>query len=114
MALTELTANLNVHQSNPDKPAMSATELKRNFDSAPNSIKEYINETLLPELNTIITNLQNGSTSVNQAITSLQTTVNSLSTTMAGLKSGATTKITIGSSVPSTLENGEVYLQYFN
>lgn len=113
MALTELTANLNVHQSNPDKPAMTATQLKQNFDSAPNTIKEYLNGTLLPELNTILTNLQNGSATTGQTITALQTTVNSLSTTIAGLKSGATTKITIGSSVPETLENGEIYFQYF-
>jgi hypothetical protein len=114
MALPELTDNLNVIQSLPDKPAKTALELKQDFDKGSNTIKTYINETLLPQLNTIITNLQNGSTSVNQAITSLQTTVNGLSTTIAGLKSGATTKITIGSSVPETLENGEVYFQYFN
>ena len=114
MALTELTANLNVHQSNPDKPAMTATQLKQNFDSASNLIKSYVNETLTKEIDTLVANLQSGVTTTSQAVTQLSNTVTGLATTIAGYKSGATTKITIGSSVPSSLENGEVYLQYFS
>lgn len=47
MALTKLTENLNVHQSLPDKPALSADELKIKFDEASNKIKDYLNETLV-------------------------------------------------------------------
>lgn len=121
MSLPELTENLNVHQSLPDKPALNSDELKRKFDEAPNAIKEYVNETLLPELNSILTSLQNKDVSLETAVGILQTTITeavanitSIQTTIAGLKSGATTKITIGSSIPSNLENGEVYFQYFN
>lgn len=149
MALTELTQNLNVHQSLPDQPALNADELKAEFDKAANLIKEYLNGTLLSELNTIITNLQNKDTSLESAINSVKATVteavanitalqtsvktntsnisslqtsvktantniSSMQNTLAGLKSGATTKVTIGSSVPSSLANGEVYLQYFS
>ena len=113
MALTELTANLNKIQSLSDQPAMTSTELKQEFDKSGNIIKEYINETLTKELDTIITNLQNGNTTLSQAVTSLQSTVTGLATTIAGYKSGATTKITISDDIPETLENGEVYLQYF-
>lgn len=121
MALSELTANLNMHQSLPDNPALTAEELKAEFDKAANLIKEYLNGTLLTELNTIVTNLQNKDTSIETALNSVKTIVNeattnitSIQNTISKLKSGATTKITIGSSVPSSLENGEVYLQYFN
>ena len=121
MSLTNLTENLNIIQSLPDQPALTSEELKAKFDESSNKIKTYVNETLLPELNTILTNLQNGDTTLAAAITTMQTTVNeavgnitALQTTVSGFKSGATTKITIGSSVPSSLENGEVYLQYFS
>lgn len=121
MALTELTDNMNIHQSLPDKPALTAEELKAEFDKAANLIKEYLNGTLLTELNGLITALQNKNVTTEAAINNLKTIVDeattsitSITNTISGLKSGATTKITIGSSVPTSLENGEVYLQYFN
>jgi len=128
MTLTELTENLNTIQSLADNPALTAAQLKAAFDDAANKIKQYINSTLLPELNTAIENLESEDSSVEESISSLSTTlteavgnittlqsnVTALQTTVSGLKSGATTKITIGSSVPSSLQNGEVYFQYFN
>lgn len=134
MALTELTANLNIHQSLPDKPALTADELKEEFDKAGNLIKEYLNDTLLSELNGIITSLQSKDISIEGTISSLQrivgeattnvsniqTSINNINNSITNIqnktnnyKSGANTKITIGSSVPSSLENGEVYFQYF-
>lgn len=121
MAITELTENMNIHQSLPDKPALSAEELKVEFDKAANLIKEYLNGTLLVELNSLINVLQNKDVTIESTLNSLQTIVNEATTnitniqnTTSNLKSGATTKITIGSSVPSSLENGEVYFQYFS
>lgn len=118
--LTPLTENLNTIQSLADKPAVESDELKALFDLSSNKIKEYINDTLVSELNTILTNLQNQDTTLENAINSVSTIANKATTdittinnTLATLKSGATTKITIGSSVPSSLSNGEVYFQYF-
>lgn len=134
MALTELTSNLNIHQSHPDQPALSADELKEDFDKAGNLIKEYLNEILLPELNGIINSFQSKDTNVDGVIsnlqriveeattniTDIQTSISNINTNITSVqnktnnyKSGATTKITIGSSVPASLENGEVYFQYF-
>ena len=120
MALTQLTENLNVHQSLPDKPALTSEEIKQKFDEAANKIKTYINETLTPEIDTLITTLQGTDTSLTNALTTAQATlteavnnISSIQSTLNGLKSGATTKITIGTGVPGSLENGEVYLQYF-
>ena len=121
MALTKLTNNLNIHQSLPDQPTLTATELKQKFDEAADTIKTYINSTLTPQIDTLITALQNKDTSLTNALTTAQATlsqaVSDISTiqgTLNGLKSGATTKITIGSSAPESLDNGEVYLQYFS
>ena len=128
MALTELTENLNSIQSLSDQPAMPSTELKQQFDRAGNIIKDYINETLLPELNSIISTLEASGSTYQAEINSLQNIVNNITTnmetinsaittiqnTLSTLKSGATTKISVGSGVPSTLEEGEIYLQYFS
>lgn len=128
MELPQLTDNLNTIQSLADKPAIEADELKRLFDLNSNTIKTYINATLLPQLNTVLTNLQNGDTSLQAAINSvsaianqaatdistIQGNITTINNTLSGLKSGATTKVTIGANVPSSLANGEVYFQYFS
>lgn len=120
MALTQLTENLNVHQSLPDKPALTAEELKKEFDKAANSIKEYLNTTLTKELDKILedlnnkdTTLQEASESMKNGIEEISSNIDSINKTIQGLKSGATTKISIGNTQPSSLENGEIYFQYF-
>ena len=50
MSLTKFSKNVSNHQSQPDKPALTASELKELFDKAPEDIKDYLNNTLLPEL----------------------------------------------------------------
>lgn len=54
MALTKLNDDLNVVQGLDNEPndvgGLSADELKAKFDAAPNIIKEYINEQLVPEV----------------------------------------------------------------
>jgi hypothetical protein len=54
MAFTQLTDDLNVIQGldnyPPDDPGMTPALLKAKFDQAPNAIKTYINDVLLPEL----------------------------------------------------------------
>ena len=54
MAFTELTTDLSnisaLHDRPNDEDGMSAAALKAAFDAAGNAIKEYINETLIPEL----------------------------------------------------------------
>lgn len=64
MALTKLTENLDVIQKLDDEPndvdGLSAAELKAKFDKAGNAIKNYINNTLTPEVDAQISNLSNG------------------------------------------------------
>lgn len=50
MQLPTFDTNVSNHQSLPDKPAMSAGELKRIFDKAPEDIKNYINTVLIPQI----------------------------------------------------------------
>lgn len=128
MALSELTDNLNSIQSLSDQPAIPSEELKQQFDRAGNLIKNYINETLLPELNSIISSLQaSGSThqseidtlqgiveNISSNIETIESSITTIQNTLNTFKSGATTKISLGTSVPTSLEDGEIYFQYFD
>ena len=125
MALTKLTENLNVHQSLPDKPALSADELKIKFDEAPNKIKDYLNETLVKELDSIVSSLQTKDTNIEKIATDGKKIANDASTSITNLttqvnklldeiKTGAKTKISKGKNVPTSLEEGEIYFQYFD
>ena len=120
MALTKLTENLNIIQSLADKPTETATQLKQKFDEAANDIKTYINGTLTDEVDTLVSgingdiaSLDNRLDTAEASITEISGDITTIEGTLSGLKSGATTKITIGSTTPGTLDNGEVYIQYF-
>lgn len=140
MALTKFTEDVNNVQNLPDKPTESADELKAIFDKASNDIKEFINQTLIKELDKIVTDLKDGKIDTSKIINDLTTggTINVASAEIAknlkmqiddlsksittsitteinklGLKSGAKTKISSGTGNPSGGDNGDVYIQYF-
>lgn len=56
--LTKLTEDLNIIQSLNDTPTESATELKTKFDEAGNTIKTFINETLIEQIKTAFTTIK--------------------------------------------------------
>lgn len=79
MALTKLTDNLNSIQSLPNKPSLEADELKAEFDKAGNLIKEYINEILTEEIESLInTTVESAKIIVENVLTS-ESAVNALS-----------------------------------
>lgn len=58
MSFTKLTKDLDIIQKLDDEPndvgGLTASELKKKFDDSGNAIKEYLNETLIPELDTAV------------------------------------------------------------
>ena len=58
MSLTKLEENLNIIENLPDSPTMEPTELKQKFDEGSIKIKEYINETLTIEIDSIVTQIK--------------------------------------------------------
>lgn len=50
MSLTNCEVKTNNIQELPDSPSMSSTELKQTFDKSSKDIKDYLNETLIPEI----------------------------------------------------------------
>ncbi len=106
MALTKLTDNVSNISNLDDKPAISADELKRLFDRGSETIKKYINEILIPEL-------QKSTTEVVNNLTSGGTT-KSLSAEMGKkLNDEKQNVIGYGKEVPQ-LEEGQIYIQIFD
>lgn len=67
MGLTKCTTDLNVIAGLPDapmSPEYTAQSLKEEFDKAPNMLKEYINDTLIPEVETAISDVAAGESAV--------------------------------------------------
>ena len=136
MSLTKFTENVNNVQSLADKPIQASEALKQVFDKAGNDIKTYINDILTAQIDTLISALQSGKIDTNKIVNDVTTggstnvasaeTVKGLSTRVdgipdevdtkiqnLGLKSGATTQITSGTSTPSGGNDGDIYIQYF-
>lgn len=121
MSLTKLTENLNKISSLPKRPTLTPEALQMIFDEAVNIIKDYINNTLTGEVETLInTTVQANKTTVENILTSTSI-ANALSSAQGkvlkdlvdGLESSKQKTISIGTSEPSGGNNGDIYIQYF-
>lgn len=115
MSLPELEDNLNILQSLPNKPTLSADDLKAAFDKAPNKIKEYINNELLSAIEKLIDDsISTSKTSVENSLSSTSQT-KALSAAMGKKLNDEKQKlIKSGTSTPTGGSHGDIYLQYFN
>lgn len=68
MNLTPLTTDLNAHQNLADQPTLTASELKVAWDKPANDIKTYINNVLIPELNSFASSVSADVTTKLQAM----------------------------------------------
>ena len=89
MNIPNFTENVNIHQSLPDQPTLTPTELKIKWDEGVRKIKDYINNVLLPTLNTEIPEeLEAQRTSiineVNSLLDDLETDVENQISTLSG------------------------------
>ena len=111
MALTKLTTNLNNIQALHDKPntadGLTADGLKEKFDQAGNDIKDYINNTLTPELDTAL-GARYTKTEVNNMFSGLSDTYYSKTDADNTFQK----KITCGTSTPTGGSNGDIYIKY--
>lgn len=59
MAITFFTEDMNIIQKLDDQPndvgGLSADELKQKFDEGGNKLKAFLNNSLIPQLNNVIT-----------------------------------------------------------
>ena len=117
MAIRECTVETNNISQLPDEPALSPTELKAEFDQAGTDLKNYINNSLITDVNQTVNTAVNG---LSTTITSNQTSNNTRFTTIEGNITTLTNSIkgkqktiTSGTSAPSGGSNGDIYIQYF-
>lgn len=104
--LTEFSGSVTNITNLPDKPSLESSELKALFDKSVKDLKDYINLTLLPELETAID-------SKVDAETGKSLISNTLITKLNGIEEGATKNvITNGTNDPSGGNNNDIYLQY--
>lgn len=106
MSLQRLTDNVSNISTLDDKPSLSADELKRLFDKGSETIKKYINEVLIPEVEKGTTEIVN-----NLAIGG---TDKALSAEMGKKLNNEKQKVIgYGTTVP-TLAEGEIFIQIFD
>lgn len=106
MSISKLNENLNIISSLPDKPTLDASGLKSKFDEGNNIIKDFINSTLIPEVEEgqaeLVNNLTDGGTT------------SALSAEMGKKLNLEKQKvISYGIEVPSLTE-GEIFIQIFD
>lgn len=106
MSLSKLNSNLNIIGSLPDKPTLAVSELKAKFDEGNNLVKTYINETLIPEIESREIPLTNNLTSGG--------TASALTAEMGKeLNNKKQNVINYGTEVP-VLNDGEIFIQIFD
>lgn len=119
--ITDLTANVNNIQALSDKPntadGLTAQQLKEKFDKAGGDIKEYINGTLIPEVEgylnqakTHIENLEENAVLDNDSRLSDSRTCNNTFDNYLIARSNL--KISYGNSLPATGEDGDIFFLY--
>lgn len=106
MSVNEFQKDVKVISALADKPALSAVELKAKFDEAPQAIKDYINKTLVPVINS-------GTVTIVNDLTTGGTTKAGSAEMLKKLNTEKQAVIGYGTTVP-TLENGQIYIQIFN
>lgn len=116
MALTKLTANVNNIQSLSDRPntidGLTSSQLKELFDKAGADIKTYLNETLTEEVDTAIASIPDTSSFVTNNDARLTNSRKCNNTFDNWNTSRTNLKITYGTSLPNSADNGAIFLLY--
>lgn len=125
MALTKFLVDVNNIQALSDRPneidGLDSSQLKEKFDKAGRDIKSYLNNTLTQELDDDIVTINNSITSVRNAIQTNYVANNDSRLTnsrqcnnnfdnWAAARSNL--KIGYGTSLPSTADEGSIFLLY--
>lgn len=96
MALTKMNDDLDIIQKLDDEPndvgGMSAEELKKKFDEAPNAIKEYINGLLIPGIEAAVEQLEKNKAGRDELQGVVLNQIPDGTVTAAKLAAGAVTK----------------------
>ena len=133
MAIERCTVDTNVIQELPDAPAISASELKTKFDTGETGIKGYINDTLIPDIESAIETESNAIRAViankdttytnrfntdeatisshTNSISSINSSINTINTTLNGKADSANTytKTEVDNKLGNKANSADVY-----
>ena len=125
MALSKFTENVNNIQALSDRPnvtdGITSSELKEKFDKAGSDIKNYMNNTLTEEIDDAIVDINSDIAAVQASIpTNYVTTSDSRLTNSRKCNNTfdnwstarSNLKVTYGTSLPSSADNGAIFLLY--
>lgn len=119
--LTNFTANVNNMQALSDRPnevdGLTSSELKARFDKAGSDIKEYLNGTLITELETILNEIDSAIAQIptdyvstsDSRLTNSRTCNNSFDN---ALTARSNLKINYGTELPATADDGSIFFLY--
>lgn len=108
MSLSEFNNDVKNHTKLPDKPALTANELKEIFDKAPQDIKDFINNVLIKEIDRELDKKVSNKEGY-RLISAAE------AAKLEKIEENATnTKITYGTKEPDANTDGKYYIQYFN
>ena len=83
--ITKFTYDMNIIGSLADQPAITTVALKQKFDEGGKAIKEYLNDSLITDMNTMEDNIINETnTAINNAKTELTEALNDTKTELEG------------------------------
>lgn len=105
MSLSKFNEAVNNISALPDKPTLTASELKAKFDKVGSDLKDYINDTLTEELDTTLATKVT-SVAGSRLLTSAE------GTKLSGIETGATkTTIASGTAEPTSSTVADLYIQ---
>ena len=112
MDITSFTEDVKVIQALSDTPAIPAGDLKKKFDTGSMLIKDYINQTLIPDVKKAVSAMQDRIPGVVNNLAE-DSTDKALSAAMGKrLNDEKQKKITFGTDAPSGGEDGDIYIRY--
>lgn len=116
MALTKMSADVNNIQALSDNPntvdGLTSSQLKELFDKAGADIKTYLNSTLTEELDTAIATIPDSSNFVTTSDSRLTNSRQCNNTFDNWNTSRTNLKITYGTTLPSSADNGAIFFLY--
>lgn len=116
MALTKMSADVNNIQALSDNPntvdGLTSSQLKELFDKAGADIKTYLNSTLTEELDTKLATIPDSSNFVTTSDSRLTNSRKCNNTFDNWNTSRTNLKITYGTTLPSSADNGAIFFLY--
>lgn len=112
MNITSFTENVSVISQLADNPSLAPAQLKAKFDEGSRLIQDYINKSLIPEIEKGLKDLEEKGPEVINSLSSDSDT-DALSAAMGRqLDLNKQNKILVGTEEPSGGNDGDIYIQY--